>query len=273
VFKIILHQSFTLSYRVEGKGLPVMLLHGFAEDGTIWDQLTTSLKNNFRLIIPDLPGCGKSSPLPGSGPSSPLPEAPTLEDLAGLIIAILDEEGIQQVILIGHSMGGYITLAVAEKYPDRLKAFGLFHSTAYADSDEKVAGRRKSIEFIRKNGAPAFIRQSTPNLFAESTRKERPELINSLIDRYVSFDPDTLIHYQQAMISRPDRTHVLQQFTGPVLFILGEQDALIPLQSGLQQTHMPRLSHIHILENAGHMGMLENSDGSRRILHDFLRQY
>jgi pimeloyl-ACP methyl ester carboxylesterase len=244
-----------------------MLLHGFAEDGTIWDQLTVSLKDNFRLIIPDLPGCGKS-PLPA------IPEADTtLDDLADPIIALLDEEGIQQAILIGHSMGGYITLAVAEKYPDRLKAFGLFHSTAYADSDEKVTGRRKSIEFIRKNGAPAFIRQSTPNLFAESTRKERPELINSLIDRYVSFDPDTLIHYQQAMISRPGRTHVLQQFTGPVLFILGEQDALIPLQSGLQQTHMPRLSHIHILENAGHMGMLENSDGSRRILHDFLRQY
>jgi len=267
VHKTILHRSFTLSYKIEGKGFPVVLLHGFAEDGTIWDGLTASLKNDYRLIVADLPGCGRS----------PLPEIPKagmpLEELADLIIALLDEEGIQQCILIGHSMGGYITLAVAEKYPDRLKAFGLFHSTAYADSAEKIAGRRKSIEFINKNGAPAFIRQSTPNLFAESTRKERPELINSLIDRYASFDPNTLVHYQEAMISRPDRTHVLQQFTGPVLFIIGEQDALIPLQSSLQQTHMPRLSHIHILENAGHMGMLENRDGSHRILDDFLRQY
>ncbi len=268
MFKTILHQSFTLSYQVTGKDLPVVvLLHGFAEDGTIWDQLTTSLKDNYRLLIPDLPGCGRS-PLPA------IPEAGIpLEDLAGLLIALLDAEDIQQAILIGHSMGGYITLALAEKYPHRLKAFGLFHSTAYADSDEKIAGRRKSIEFIRKNGAPAFIRQSTPNLFAESTRQEHPELINSLIDRYASFDPNTLILYQLAMISRPDRTRVYQQFNGPVLFILGQQDALVPLQSGLQQTHMPRVSHIHILENAGHMGMLENSDGSRRILHDFLRQY
>jgi len=267
VHKTILHQSFTLSYQVEGEGLPVVLLHGFAEDGTIWDELTASLKNNYRLITADLPGCGKS----------PLPEIPKtgmpLEELANLVIALLDKEGIRQCVLIGHSMGGYITLAVAEKYPDRLKAIGLFHSTAYPDSDEKKAGRRKCIEFINNNGSPAFIRQSTPNLFAESTRKERPELITSLIDRYVTFDPTALIHYQEAMISRPDRTHVLQQFTGPVLFIIGEQDAIIPLQSSLQQTHMPRLSHIHILENAGHMGMLEDKDGSLRILDDFLRQY
>jgi pimeloyl-ACP methyl ester carboxylesterase len=261
-----------------------MLLHGFAEDGTIWEPQITALKDKYRLLIPDLPGCGQS-PMPAGDPgpantrnaaNQVNPQNPSdlaLEKLADLLIALLEKEEIQQCILIGHSMGGYLTLAVAEKYPHRLTAFGLFHSTAYADSDEKIAGRKKSIEFIRKNGSPAYIRQSMPNLFAESSRKEHPEWISSLIDRYTTFNPDALIQYQEAMISRPDRTHVLQQFAGPVLFIIGQQDPLIPLQSSLQQTHMPRLSHIHILENAGHMGMLENIPASNNILDDFLRPY
>jgi pimeloyl-ACP methyl ester carboxylesterase len=261
--KTIIHRSLTLSYRVEGvegTGLPVLLIHGFAEDGAIWDGQVEYLKQRYRLIIPDLPGSGQSSPL--SGPT-------TLEELADLIKALLDAEGIAQCILIGHSMGGYLTLAFAEKYPDRLKALGLFHSIAFADSDEKKTGRQKSIEFIRKNGSPAYIRQSAPNLFAGSSRQEHPELITSLIDRYAAFPPDTLVYYQQAMISRPDRAHILQQFPGPVLFIIGEQDAVIPLESSLRQTHIPALSHIHLLENSGHMGMIENSAASNPILDDF----
>ncbi|HWK08283.1 MAG TPA: alpha/beta fold hydrolase [Puia sp.] len=256
-----------LSYRIEGEGTgsPVVLLHGFAEDGAIWNQQLAFLKKNHLLIIPDLPGSGQSSPL--SGPI-------TLEELAEFIKAILDAEKITQCILIGHSMGGYITLAFAEKYPDRLKALGLFHSIAFADSEEKKAGRQKSIEFIGKNGAPAYIRQSTPNLFSEYSRKAHPEWITSLTDRYAASIPaDTLIYYQQAMISRPDRSQVLAQFPKPVLFIIGQQDNVIPLDASLRQTHIPVLSYIHLLENSGHMGMIEDSAASQNILHDFLRPY
>jgi len=265
VRKTINHRSLALSYKVEGRGTPVLLLHGFAEDSAIWDEQVEYLKKSCQLIIPDLPGSGQSSPL-----SSPT----TLEEVADFIKAILEAEGIAQCVLIGHSMGGYITLAFAEKYPDRLKALGLFHSIAFADSEEKKAGRQKSIEFIRKNGSPAYIRQSTPNLFSEDSRKEHPEWITSLTDRYAaSLSPDSLVYYQQAMISRPDRSQVLAQFTGPVLFIIGQQDNVIPLDTSLRQTHIPALSYIHLLENSGHMGMMENSAASNRILADFLRQF
>lgn len=262
MFKTILHQSSPLFYKVEGAGLPVVLIHGFAEDGALWDRQVNELKEHYQLIIPDLPGSGQSAARPGTT---------TLEDLSDSIKTILDAEGIEQGVLIGHSMGGYITLAFAEKYPHRLKAFGLFHSTAYADSHEKITGRQKSVEFILKNGAPAYIRQSMPPLFAEGTRKQHPELITRLIDRYADFNPNALAGYQQAMISRPDRTHVLLQFPKPILFIIGEQDSLLPLDASLRQTHMPRITHIHLLENSGHMGMLENSSRSSHILDDFLR--
>ena len=169
-----------------GSGTAVVLLHGFAEDGTTWDNLAGPLSTHCRLIIPNLPA------------------STSIEDLATAVKALLDHLGIDKCIMIGHSMGGYIALAFAEKYPDRLTALGLFHSTAYPDSEEKKAIRRKSIDFIRKNGADLFIRQSTPGLFGQYTHQHHPQLIDAMIDRYATFSPDTLIAWYQAMITRPD---------------------------------------------------------------------
>jgi len=269
VDKLVIHQTTSISYKAFTPDTPIaaapplVLIHGFAEDSSVWDHQAAYLKNNHRLIIPDLPGCGRSSPLSGDT---------SMEELAGTVKAVLDAEGISECILIGHSMGGYITLAFAELYPDMLKAFGLFHSTSYADSEEKKAIRRKAIDFIRKNGSAPFIRQSTPNLFSESTRKEHPDWVNTLIERYADFDPAPLISYYEAMIRRPDRSHILQQFPRPVLFIIGEQDSAIPLNISLQQSHMPRVSYIYILEHAGHMGMIEEAERSSHILEELLNE-
>jgi pimeloyl-ACP methyl ester carboxylesterase len=267
VDKLIGGSSSSLYYREEGSGLPVVLLHGFAEDGAIWDNQVSYLSAYCRVIVPDLPGSGQSSALTSAEDAGP---ATSIEELAGSIATLLDRLAIQQCILIGHSLGGYIALAFAEKYPNRLTALGLFHSTAYADNEEKKTGRQKSIEFIRNNGSAAFIRQSIPNLFSGYTREHHPDLIDSIISRYSCFSPDSLITYYEAMIARPDRTAVLRQFAGPVLFIIGQADAVIPMEQVLQQCHLPAVSHIHIIENAGHQGMLEAPDRSNTILQSFL---
>lgn len=268
--KSIIYQSRTLFYRMEGAGdntrpltplIPVVLLHGFAEDGTIWDNQVEHLKKNYPLIIPDLPGSGRSSPLAS---------ATSMSALADAVVALLDAEKIEQCILIGHSMGGYISLAFVEKYPDRCAGFGLFHSTAYPDTEEKKANRKKSMAFIRKHGAAEFIRQSTPNLFADRSREQHPEWITAITERYGSFDPDTLIHYYQAMIDRSDRTAVLAQSRLPILFIIGRHDNTIPFETSLQQSHLPSLALIHILSASGHMGMIEAADRSNEILDEFL---
>ncbi|HEY4207749.1 MAG TPA: alpha/beta fold hydrolase [Puia sp.] len=238
---------------------PLVLLHGFAEDSAIWDRQKEYLKDRHRLIIPDLPGSG----------SAPLTGDTSMEGLAATVKALLDKEKIEQCIMVGHSMGGYITLAFAELFPERLKAFGLFHSTSYADTEEKKAARRKSIEFIQKNGAAPFIRQSTPNLFAERSRQEHPGWVAELIQRYSNFDPNALVQYYQAMIQRPDRSQVLRDFKRPVLFVMGGQDSAVPLAAGLQQCHMPSIARIHILNDAGHMGMIEDSDRAGQILDSF----
>jgi pimeloyl-ACP methyl ester carboxylesterase len=250
-----------LFYRDEGAGSPTVLLHGFAEDSAVWNNQADTLSTACRLIIPDLPGSGRSPAL-----STPI----SMEGLATDIKGLLDELGVDQCTLIGHSMGGYIALSFAELYPERLRAFGLFHSTAYPDSEEKKTTRRKAIEFIRANGSAPFIRQSIPNLFSAYTREYRPELIEATISSYSRFAPETLIAYYDAMIARPDRTSVLRASTGPVLFIMGEDDTVIPLRQALEQCHLPFLTHLHILKNTGHQAMLEAPEMSNQLLLDFI---
>ena len=269
-----------------------MLIHGFGEDGNIWSNQAAYLKDKFQLIIPDLPGSGQSEMI----------DDMSMEGMAEVIKRILDEEAplnppqggtldsdtsnIQdsfknseslnppsegrEACIIGHSMGGYVLLAFVEKYWNHLNAFGLFHSTAYADSEEKKAIRRKGIDFINQLGAFEFLKTTTPNLFSQQTKDERPELIDELVAGLDNFSPAALVSYYEAMMQRPDRTEMLQIATVPVLFIMGKYDNAVPLEDGLKQCHLPEKSYIYVLQNSGHMGMLEEKDKCNAILEKFL---
>ena len=261
------YQNKEIFYRIVGNGKPVAFIHGFGEDGEVWRNQIEFLKDNlpageagFKLIIPDLPGSGKSEMI----------DDMSMEGIAKVIHFIIRQENIDSVVIIGHSMGGYITLAFAEKYPQCLKAFGLFHSSAYADSEEKKEIRRKGIEFINQHGAFEFLKTSTPNLFSPKTKDEQPELIDQFISGLNNFSAPALVSYYEAMIQRPDRTGTLKKATVPILFIMGELDKAVPLQDGLRQCHLPEKSYIHILRRSGHMGMLEEADTSNQMLENFL---
>ena len=134
-----------MSYRIAGEGYPLVLLHGFGEAGNIWDRQTEYLQPNFRILIPDIPG---------SGASVYNAQVNTMEDFAQAVKTMVDAEELDEFILIGHSMGGYISLAFAEQFGQLLKGFGLFHSTAYPDTEEKKQTRKKSIAFIQEHGCP-----------------------------------------------------------------------------------------------------------------------
>jgi pimeloyl-ACP methyl ester carboxylesterase len=269
--KTILYQSYSIFYKIEGEGIPLMLIHGFAEDGGVWDLQADLLAKNCCLIRPDLPGSGKSFTVgeAGTGSGKNLPE--TMEGYADCLKSILDAENIISCLMIGHSMGGYISLAFAEKYPDRLQALGLFHSTAFADNEEKKNTRRKSIEFIGKHGASEFVRQSTPNLFSEGYKQKNPDGIREFLKRYDNFKAGSLVSYYEAMIKRPERTAVLRNSRVPVLFLIGEKDNAVPLYQSLQQSHLPEIAYIHILESAAHMGMLEETGEVNHLLLSFIK--
>ena len=258
--KIILFRGNRISYKVYGAGNPVVLLHGFGEDSCIWDAQINFLKDQYQLIVPDLPGSGASEMLKNGDVQ--------ISDYADAVKAIFDEEKLSSAVLIGHSMGGYISLAFAGKYREFLSALGLFHSGAYADDADKIATRKKAIEFISKNGSKAFLQTSIPGLFYDA-EKSRTD-IDALIGKADRFHPEALIQYYRAMISRPDTTEVLRRFKPPVLFIAGEHDKAIPLNHSLQQCHIPSHAHIHILRDSAHMGMLEETLRSNGILAQFL---
>ena len=278
--QFIQYKNKNIHYRVFGKGSAVVLIHGFGEDGNIWNALIKNLQNNFLLIVPDIPGSGKSEMLEGNI---------SIEDHADVIKEILNAElpgerliSSQQsssfppplgeiegagAVIIGHSMGGYITIAFAEKYPELLNGFGLFHSSAFADDEEKKQTRRKAIDFIKTNGAYAFLRTSIPNLFAG---KQHLKEMEALIEEGRKFSSEALIQYYHAMINRPERTEVLKIFSKRVLFIIGEKDNAVPLQASLQQCHLPAISHVHILDT-GHMGMIEDTSKALMAMKSFLQ--
>lgn len=262
----IIYQNSSIFYRVTGAGQTIVLLHGFGEDGTVWLPQIDFLTPHFRVIVPDIPGSGQSEFIPGT----------SIESYAEVTKLILDSESKKfprqeaEVAIIGHSMGGYITLAFAEKYPQYLNSFGLFHSSAFADKEEKKEVRRKAIEFINTKGAHTFLKLTTPTLFAKAFTEKYPEKVSALMENGKNFTNATLIQYYEAMINRPDRTAVLQNFNKPVLFIIGEHDQAIPLQSSLQQCYLPLQSHVHILSQSAHMGMWEEKEKANEILFNFL---
>lgn len=247
-------------YRDTEAGLPLMLVHGFPADGSLWDHQISALSGRFRLLVPDLPGSGAS---PEKTPLS-------IADMAEVLKAILDQEHIPACVVIGHSMGGYATLAFAERYPSRLKGYGLFHATAFADSPEKKAGRSRSMELMRRYGGATFLRQMMPTLFSAAFRKAHPEVLQSLVDRAEKAPSGALVGYYDAMRNRPDRTEILRQTPVPVLFVIGKEDTAAPPADVLKQVSLPSVSQVYLWEAVAHMSMLEKPELATEALEAFV---
>jgi pimeloyl-ACP methyl ester carboxylesterase len=265
LLKTFTYQTSKIFYRTIGNGKPIILIHGFGEEGNIWQNQIPVLAQQYKLIIPDLPGSGKSEMITDmsiEGMAECIKELIVFE-----LQKILRQPADAVAVVIGHSMGGYITLAIAKKYPHFLSAFGLMHSSAFADSEEKKAARQKSIEFIKINGAYEFLKTAIPGLFL---KPENYKPCDDLIEAGKIFTPETLVKYYEAMINRPDRTEVLKNFNGPVLFIIGQHDKAVPFEQSLTQCHLPLQAHIHILRNSAHMGMWEEKEKFNNILLQFL---
>ena len=264
--KIILLNGKQIGYRIIGNGPTVVLLHGFGEDGRIWDNQYTNLQG-YRFIIPDLPGTGLSGSI----------NKTSMEEMAEAVYYVIQSEsdgkkpsGKEKVVMIGHSMGGYVTLAFAEKYPEMLIGFGLFHSTSYPDTDEKKKTRLKGIQFIKDHGSYEFFKTAIPNLYSPITKENHPQIVEEQLGRSHNFSPESLVSYYEAMIARKSRSFVLKEAQCPVLFVLGKYDMAVPLKDGLEQCKLPDFSYIHILENSAHMGMREEVKDANHILYHFL---
>jgi pimeloyl-ACP methyl ester carboxylesterase len=239
----------------------VILIHGFCENKSLWTSFQEYLSNNYRVICPDLPGFG----------DSPLKKKDiTIEYMAEKIHDLLKALSIEKCVMIGHSLGGYVTLAFAEKYESKLYGFGLFHSTAFADSPEKRKTRNKTVDFIEKHGPAAFGESFVAPLFYEPNRVILKDTIRSLINEVAKTSKEGIIAATLAMRDRKSRSDVLQDCSVPVLFIIGEQDTAVPLEVSLELASMPAKVIKHILPDTSHMGMFEKEEETKRIVEEFL---
>ena len=128
-------KGLPVHYEIIGEGLPLIFLHGFNENSAVWDLIIPALAKQYQCVVIDLPGFGKS----------PLPANLSIKYMANAVHRVIEEINIAKPIVIGHSMGGYVSLELAAHYPDLLSGVGLFHSTAIADTDEKKDNRLKTI--------------------------------------------------------------------------------------------------------------------------------
>lgn len=254
-----------IHFRQEGAGTPVLLLHGFGEDSGIFAGLPELLSPTNLVVLPDLPGSGPS------GFSATI--CSSIDEMARTCLALMDSITRSPFVVMGHSMGGYIALAMAEQAPHRLQALGLLHSTAFADSSEKKETRRKAIGFIQENGASAFLKTAIPGLFSEGFAQLHPQAIEALVEKGKSFEGRALVAYYEAMLARPDRTGVLQQLDKPVLFVIGEFDKAAPMNDVLQQVPLPRQSQVNILHQSAHMGMMEEPALFNQSVVQFLNHF
>jgi len=249
-----------LSYSEQGVGPPLVFLHGFCEDARIWDDFAAPFREKYRIIGIDLPGFGRSATAPGA----------SIAGMAEAVKATLDELKVSKMTLIGHSMGGYVALEYARRWPETLCALGLFHSHPYADSEEKKEARLKSADFVRRHGSLPFTAQLIPSLFAPAFARENPDIVQELVQRAAAYPPEGVAAALEAMRNRGDLSEILQNAIFPVLFLIGTEDQAIPAELSMRQTTLPPVASIHYLPGVGHMGMLEAREATQSILRIFL---
>ena len=251
-----------LAYSDQGIGFPVVVIHGFCENKELWTGFQEKLSAKYRVIAVDLPGHGQSA--------SVLHDL-TIECMALKVNELLEDLAIHKCVMIGHSLGGYVTLAFAESYSEKLGGFGLFHSTAFADSEDKKRNRDRTIEFIEKHGMDAFADSFVVPLFYPKNREQLSEEIDQLKDVCRRMDVKSVVATTLAMRDRKDRIEVLKQTKLPVLFIIGKEDSAIPYEKSMEQCYLPEKHQVYILEETGHMGMYERKDESIKVISEFFQ--
>ncbi|MDL1913837.1 MAG: alpha/beta hydrolase [Bergeyella sp.] len=238
------------------KGAEVLvLLHGFMEDISIWEEMEAVFSRRFLILKIDMPGHGRSGVVLSD----------SIEEMAVEVKKVTEHLGMNKIHLLGHSMGGYVSLAFAEKYPDRTVSLVLFFSTSLADTEDRKINRQKSLGIIRKNFS-LFVNMSIPTLFAETENRDLEFQIEKAKKIASSQGVHGMVAAQSAMMKRKDRTSVLDNFSGKIIIIVGNRDTAVNTKDFLSS--LPKKKNIKIYTlNCGHMGHWEKPEECVQILN------
>ncbi|MBI1305298.1 MAG: alpha/beta fold hydrolase [Bacteroidetes bacterium] len=235
----------------------IILLHGYCESGKLWNNLAGELNNEFRVFTPDIAGHGANSLVVNSIP-----------EMATNIIRQITEESIDQFCIIGHSMGGYVTLEILKQIPDRCLGAGLFHSHAEADSPDRKENRNKGIKHLEQYGSLEYLKSMAMSMLS-SDHANSDDWFQQAYEQVKSNRSDGLIHALMAMRDRESQMSFISNMNKPLLWVAGKNDSFFSLEDILQQASHSRLSMVHILEESGHLGMIEEPEKSLQIIRDF----
>lgn len=243
-------------FEKRGTGPALILLHGFPMNHHVWDAIVPELQHNFTVYTPDLPGFGKSKLPPGQF---------SIDDVAVILNQWVADRGLQKAIIVGHSLGGYVVLAMVKQKPDWFSGFGLMHSTALEDNAEKKESRTKVLTFIEENGVHTFTSNFIQPLFVNSNHPD----ISGVRAISVQSGKEAVMGYTRAMRDRQNNTDVIAKSVQPVLIIGGTEDKGIPFSTLKEQAKLSSKVELHLLPDVAHMGMFENKEEVIRIIRAF----
>ncbi len=247
--------GINIAYERRGRGEPLVLIHGYPLDHTTWNEVASLLENDFDLIIPDLRGMGQSDAMD---------KTYTIADLASDIAGLLDHLKVQKAFIAGHSMGGYVALAFARAYPNRVRGLGMISSQVLADSPERKQGRYQTAKDVAEKGVGVVVDSMTPKLSADARVQS---FVREVMQRQ---KPAGVIGSLKAMAERDDSSDLFKSFKFPVVIVHGDADALIPVERGREMKAALSLAHYTELKGAGHMPMMESPQAAVDAMRFFL---
>lgn len=248
-----------IHHKVKGEGQPLILIHGFCETGDIWSPLVENLLKEIQVVTVDLPGFGRSE----------LPKAEiTIEEIGSWMNDWLLSYNFKNPIIIGHSLGGYVCLAMMSQKPNLFAGLGLIHSTAKADSEIKRDNRTKVMEFVKSNGVRLYVDSFIPGLYYD---KNHPTVEFALeIARKTT--ESTFLAYTLAMRNRPSKELVLANLRVPAIIIGGQNDPVIDLKTLEDQAKLSEMIRFFALKKAAHMGMLEVEMETATLVNSYVAE-
>ena len=259
--RIRVNTNFNMYVEEQGRGPAIILLHGFCGSSKYWSSLTPLLSEQYRVIVPDLRGHGKSDAPVG---------AYTIEQMADDILDLANTLELSKFVLLGHSLGGYITLSFAQRYADRLHGFGLIHSTGYPDTEEGKQKRVATVQSLQAGGIVPMVDKLIPKLFATSHIDEHVKQVSKAKEIGYLTPPQGAAGAALAMRERPDRTAVLAATALPLLLIAGEQDGIVTSDKTFT-VNGPNVTQV-TLTDVGHMSMMESPERLADAVASYMHQ-
>jgi len=257
---ILSYKNSQVHFCTEGKGRAVVLLHGFLENLSMWENVAATLSERYRVVCIDLAGHGKTG---NQG------YIHRVEDQADLVRAVLAKLRLRKYVLVGHSMGGYVALALAKQYPNNIKGLCLMNSTASPDSPEKRQHRDRAVRTVKKH-PQSFVKMAIPQLFSEENRERYSTEIKQLISEACKMSVQGMVAALEGMKIRDDFRSVYREERFPVMLMAGTKDPVLTYPELVEQVRGTR-AELRSYQG-GHMSHLENTDACIRDLTGFLKK-